>query len=302
MPELEMIVEQKDPLLYIHTSDKADAAVVDQQPTTTLTAAVKKIHEDTQQSKEEEEALVFLDTETTGLGIYSDRIFEIASVIRYPNGQTAEFVTRMCPQIPICPEASEKTGVRTEDLKNEPPCKIGLLKWLKWLKVKGQGYRLVLVAQNGIGFDFPILMSEMERCGIPLLNTLKKIGVHRLFDSLLWFKTFLMSHHLIKKDTGEPSFALGDIYESFFSRRFDNAHSAVADTVALMELCLCDRLPVKFSVPEEDCKYSRSLALFVQDFTKRYREVEKKQRKRAQASLAEGIGGTLTTFFKRIRH
>ena len=60
--------------------------------------------------------LAFLDLETTGLSVNSDRIIELAVILVSPQGDVLEKVRRFNPGIPIPPEATAIHGITDEDV------------------------------------------------------------------------------------------------------------------------------------------------------------------------------------------
>ena len=67
--------------------------------------------------------LVFLDLETTGMNIVTDRIVEIALIKVHPDGKEEEKLYRINPEMHI-PEASSKIhGIYDEDVKDKPTFK-----------------------------------------------------------------------------------------------------------------------------------------------------------------------------------
>ncbi|NQU86108.1 MAG: 3'-5' exonuclease, partial [Mariniphaga sp.] len=67
--------------------------------------------------------LVFLDLETTGINIVTDRIVEIALLKIDIDGSEEEKLQRINPEIPISDEAKRIHGISNNDLVNEPTFK-----------------------------------------------------------------------------------------------------------------------------------------------------------------------------------
>jgi hypothetical protein len=68
--------------------------------------------------------------------------------------------------------------------------------------------------------------------------TLMKHGIVRFVDTLPWARVNIPQHRLIKKiENNEPSYRLGDLYESVIGNRFSSAHDALADCRALKTFC-----------------------------------------------------------------
>ena len=67
--------------------------------------------------------IIFLDLETTGINIASDRIVEIALIKVSIDGSEEEKSLRINPGVPIPQETSEIHGIYDEDIKDEPTFK-----------------------------------------------------------------------------------------------------------------------------------------------------------------------------------
>ena len=64
--------------------------------------------------------LAFIDLETTGVNVGSDRIVEIAILKIFPEGHTEIKTQRVNPCIPIPAESSKVHGIYDEDIKDAP--------------------------------------------------------------------------------------------------------------------------------------------------------------------------------------
>ena len=67
--------------------------------------------------------LIFLDLETTGMNIVTDRIVEIALVKIHPDGREEEKLYRINPEMPIPENVSKIHGIYDEDIKDKPTFK-----------------------------------------------------------------------------------------------------------------------------------------------------------------------------------
>ena len=67
--------------------------------------------------------LVFIDLETTGINLATDRIVEIAIVKVFPDGTKTIKQKIINPQMPIPKESSEIHGITDEKVKNAPTFK-----------------------------------------------------------------------------------------------------------------------------------------------------------------------------------
>ena len=105
--------------------------------------------------------LAFLDLETTGLSVNSDRIIELAVILVSPQGHVLEKVRRFNPGIPIPPEATAIHGITDEDVAEEPPFAArakALAELLEGCDLGGFNIRR---------FDLPMLAAEFKRAGVP---------------------------------------------------------------------------------------------------------------------------------------
>lgn len=67
--------------------------------------------------------IVFLDLETTGINVATDRIVEIALIKVNIDGSEEEKLMRINPEMHIPEESSEIHGIYDEDVKTEPTFK-----------------------------------------------------------------------------------------------------------------------------------------------------------------------------------
>jgi DNA polymerase-3 subunit epsilon len=164
--------------------------------------------------------LVFLDLETTGTNVASDRIVELALVKVMPDGST---VTRpdqtdgsarylVNPQMPIPKETSLVHGIYDEDVADAPTFESIAPKLFKFL------HGCDLAGFNSNKFDLPLLAEEFLRVGIDFsLDDRNIIDVQVLF-------------HLMEQRTLRAG------YTFYTGKTLDNAHEALADTIATYEV------------------------------------------------------------------
>lgn len=156
--------------------------------------------------------LVFLDLETTGINIATDRIVEIALLKIHPDGREEEKQQRINPGIPIPPEVSGIHGIYDEDVKDEPTFKEVARIFAKFIE------GCDLAGFNSIKFDIPLLTEEFLRADIDI--DFKK---HKFIDVQVIF-------HRMEKRT------LAAAYKFYLSKDLENAHTAMADTKATYEV------------------------------------------------------------------
>lgn len=158
--------------------------------------------------------IAFLDLETTGIKVASDRIVEISIVKIHPDGKKEIKTRRVFPEMPIPPETSAIHGIYDEDVKDEPSFKQiakGLFEFLKNCDLAGF---------NSNRFDIPLLVEEFLRADIDFdIDGRKLVDVQNIF-------------HKMEQRT------LVAAYKYYCGKSLENAHSAEADTLATYEVLL----------------------------------------------------------------
>ena len=104
--------------------------------------------------------IAFIDLETTGLDVTSDRIVELAVLRIDPDGNVVERSRRFLPGIPISPEATAVHKISNSDVESEEPFNKrahSLNRLLDGCDLAGFNIR---------GFDLPLLMTEFRRAGV----------------------------------------------------------------------------------------------------------------------------------------
>lgn len=177
--------------------------------------------------------IVFLDLETTGINIVTDRIVEIALIKVNVDGSEEEKQYRINPEMPIPIEASVIHGIYDEDVKDAPTFK----EVAKTLAAFLEGCDLG--GFNSNRFDIPLLAEEFMRADVDIdLKKRKFIDVQAIF-------------HKMEKRT------LAAAYKFYCSKELTDAHSAMADTKATYEV-LKAQLDVYQDVEYEDNKGNKS--------------------------------------------
>lgn len=156
--------------------------------------------------------VVFLDLETTGINIVTDRIVEIALLKIKVNGEEEELIMRINPEVPIPAEASRVHGIYDEDVQNEPTFREVAKKMARFLE------GCDLAGFNSNRFDIPLLAEEFLRAEVDIdLKRRKFIDVQAIF-------------HKMEKRT------LAAAYKFYCNKELVDAHSAMADTKATYEV------------------------------------------------------------------
>ncbi len=185
--------------------------------------------------------IIIFDLETTGLTIGKDHIVELCYIRIEPNGNERAETLRFNPGMPISKEASEVNGITDKDVKD---CPTFAEKAPELAKVF-EGCDLA--GYNSNRFDVPMLVEEFALCGIDIHVMEKKlVDVQNIF-------------HKMEQRT------LVAAYRFYCGKELENAHSALADTRATLEVleAQLDRYPeLKNDVP------------FLADFSQIFRGVD----------------------------
>ena len=156
--------------------------------------------------------LVILDLETTGIWIEKDRIIEIAMIRCIPDGEQAVYEKKVNPGMPIPPGATEVTGITDTDVKNAPHFKEIAKEVAAFLENADLG------GFNLERFDLPLLAREFSESGIAF-----NWNNRAIYDAQ-------KIYHLNEKRD------LSAAYFFYCNKELINAHSALADTQATLEV------------------------------------------------------------------
>lgn len=156
--------------------------------------------------------IIFLDLETTGINIATDRIVEIALIKVSIDGSEEEKLLRINPGVPIPEETSQIHGIYDEDIKDEPTFKEVAKMLAKFMEGCDLG------GFNSTRFDIPLLAEEFLRADVDI--DLKK---HKFIDIQGIF-------HKMEKRT------LVAAYKFYCNEELVDAHSAMADTRATYDV------------------------------------------------------------------
>jgi len=157
-------------------------------------------------------SVVVFDLETTGTWVEKDRIVEIALIKCLPDGTQEKYLERVNPRIPIPPKVSELIGITNEDVKDKP--------WFKDIAAE----ILRFIGESDFGgfncerFDLPFLERELGEAGFP-------------FD---WRKKTVYDCQKIFHIHEKRDLTAG--YKFYCKKELVNAHSAMADTEATLEI------------------------------------------------------------------
>lgn len=152
--------------------------------------------------------IVFLDLETTGINLASDRIVEIAMMKILPDGTQQRKRRLVNPQMPIPPEASAVHGITDEMVKDAP-----LFRDIA-ADVRQALDNCDLAGYNSNRFDWPMIMEEFLRAGLDFdLAGRRMLDVQRIF-------------HVMEPRT------LSAALRFYCNEELVDAHSAEADVLA----------------------------------------------------------------------
>jgi len=156
--------------------------------------------------------LVFIDLETTGVNLSTDRIVEIAIIKIMPDGSKCIKIKILNPQIPIPKSSSSIHGITDEKVKEAPTFKQVANELKQFIDdADFSGY-------NSNRFDIPLLIEEFLRAGITIdMTNRRMLDVQHIF-------------HMMEKRT------LGAAYKFYCEKELNDAHSAEADATATWEI------------------------------------------------------------------
>lgn len=155
--------------------------------------------------------LFFFDLETTSLQTEEARIFQIAFVEFRPDGTSREWSTTLNPVVPIPPQITKKTGKTNFDLNARPVFK----QLAPYLVV---GFKDCDYAGNNIRYDLRVLSAEMQRAGVAWdYRDARVLCTYRLEQIAVPRK-------------------LENLYERYTGKKLEQAHDALADIKATVEV------------------------------------------------------------------
>jgi DNA polymerase-3 subunit epsilon len=190
--------------------------------------------------------ICFIDLETTGINVSTDRIVEIAMVKIGVDG-TKQVKRRLVnPEMPIPKECSDVHGITDEMVKDAPTFKAMANEIKQFMEGADIG------GYNSNRFDVPMLNEEFLRAGISVdIESRKLLDVQKVF-------------HKMEQRT------LSAAYQFYCHKTLEDAHTAEADATATWEVleAQIERYPqigntvesiVKFTGEEEIVDFARRL-------------------------------------------
>ena len=158
--------------------------------------------------------VAFIDLETTGVNLSSDRIVEIAIVKVLPDGERQVKRKLINPEMAIPKPSSDIHGITDDMVKDAPTFKQSANEIKQYLENCDLG------GYNSNRFDIPMLMEEFLRAGMEVdLTDRRMIDVQHIFYSM------------------EPR-TLTAAYKFYCQKELVDAHSAEADVQATIDVLL----------------------------------------------------------------
>ncbi len=156
--------------------------------------------------------LVCFDLETTGTSPDRDRIVEIGLVRVEPGGSRRSYRTLVNPEMPIPPPATAVHGISDDDVRDAPTLAAVAAEIVALFEGAD------LCGFNSIGFDAPLLETELRRVGSPI-----ELAGRRHLDAMRIFHAM------------EPR-NLTAAYRKYCGKDLTAAHAALADVEATLEV------------------------------------------------------------------
>jgi len=158
--------------------------------------------------------LAFIDLETTGINLATDRIIEIAIIKVLPDGKRSVKRKLINPRMPIPKQSSDVHGITDEMVKDAPIFKDvahELKQMLDGCDIAGY---------NSNRFDIPLLVEEFLRADVDFdMKGRRLLDVQNIF-------------HKMEQRT------LSAAYKFYCNKNLDGAHSAEVDASATHEILI----------------------------------------------------------------
>lgn len=192
--------------------------------------------------------IAFIDLETTGTNLASDRIVEIAIIRIMPDGRQTVKRKLINPEMPIPPASSEIHGITDEMVKEAPVFRQVANEIKQFIE------NCDLAGYNSNRFDIPLLAEEFLRSGLDFdVKGRKLVDVQKIY-------------HMMEQRT------LSAAYRFYCSKNLDGAHSAEVDARATWEILQAqiERYPnlgksvdelVRFTGEEELVDFARRMIM-----------------------------------------
>ena len=193
-----------------------------------------------------DKAICFIDLETTGINVSTDRIVELAIVKIMPDASKQIKRKLVNPEMPIPKAATEVHGI-TDEMVHQAPTFKQIANEVKQF-IEGSD----LAGYNSNRFDIPMLNEEFLRAGMSLnLENRKLLDVQKVF-------------HMMEQRT------LSAAYKFYCNKNLEDAHSAEADASATWEIleAQLEKYPVLGNSVESVVKFTGEDQII--DFARRF--------------------------------
>jgi DNA polymerase III alpha subunit (gram-positive type) len=199
--------------------------------------------------------VISFDVESTGLSTYSDQIVEFGAVFNLWDAEAG--VSTELPQFAehakpthatMSKKAEEITGISMSSLKDKQPIQKVLKNFMLHVDtvcVDPEIPRLLL-SYNGFGYDIPMVVAEIERCGESAIAYFRKLRIQHAIDVLPFGRNCIDTSILSRKANGSCSYRLGDVYASVCKCPLNGAHGAISDSQAVLDILKDPEIQVCF--------------------------------------------------------
>jgi len=190
--------------------------------------------------------LAFIDLETTGVNLGSDRIVEIGMIKILPDGNRSTKRKLLNPEMPVSQTSIDIHGITNEMLKDAPTFKQAAHDIKQFLD------NCDLSGYNSNRFDIPMLMEEFLRAGVEFdMKGRRLVDVQKVF-------------HMMEQRT------LTAAYKFYCQKDLEAAHSAEADALATLEIlhAQVERYPQMGNTVESILKFTGEEMIV--DFARRF--------------------------------
>ncbi len=190
--------------------------------------------------------IAFIDLETTGINVSTDKIVEIAIVKILIDGTKQVKRKLINPLMPIPAASSVIHGITNEMVKDAPSFKQAANEIKQFID------NCDLAGYNSNRFDVPMLIEEFLRAGMEFsVDGKKLLDVQKVY-------------HMMEQRT------LGAAYKFYCNKQLDNAHSAEIDATATWEVleAQLDRYPQIGTTVEDVVKFTGEDDII--DFARRF--------------------------------
>lgn len=190
--------------------------------------------------------IAFIDLETTGTNLGTDRIVEIAIVKIHPDGTKQVKRKLINPEMPIPAGATDVHGITDEMVKEAPTFRQVANEVKQFIENCDLG------GYNSNRFDIPLLMEEFLRVPLEVdMKGRKMVDAQKIF-------------HMMEQRT------LSAAYKFYCNKTLEDAHSAEADATATWEIleAQLDKYPQIGNTVEAVVKFTGEDSIV--DFARRF--------------------------------